>query len=66
MHKVILSRKLQIVNNDLFFRLHEDAFLRSGVRPLQGDKLVTVEVLKKCLPQLRQIIMAGLPLAAHT
>lgn len=45
------------------FRLHEDAFIRSGVRPLQGDKLVSVDVLRKCLPQLRQLIMAGLPLA---
>ncbi|RWS25861.1 uncharacterized protein B4U80_00602 [Leptotrombidium deliense] len=41
-------------------RLHEDAFVRSGVRPLQGDKLVLVDVLRKCLPQLKQIIMAGI------
>ena len=48
------------------FRLHEDAFVRSGVRPLQGDKLVAVDVLRKCLPQLRQIIMAGMPLTPHS
>ncbi|RWS15741.1 hypothetical protein B4U79_14037 [Dinothrombium tinctorium] len=40
-------------------RLHEDAFVRAGLRPLQGDKLVLVDVLRKCLPQLRQIIIAG-------
>ncbi|CAG2101493.1 unnamed protein product, partial [Medioppia subpectinata] len=47
-------------------RLHEDTFVRSGVRPLQGDKLVFVDVLRKCLPQLRQIIMAGMPLTPHS
>lgn len=37
-------------------RLHEDAFLRSGLRPHPGDKLVLVDVLRKCLPQLKQIL----------
>jgi len=41
-------------------RLHEDAFMRAGIRPLQGDKLVLVEVLRKCIAQLRHIILAGL------
>jgi len=40
-------------------RLHEDAFLRANYRPLQGDKLILVDVLKKCLPQLKLVIMAG-------
>jgi len=50
-------------------RLHEDAYVRAGTRPLQGDKLVGVDVLRKCLPQLRQIILAGLnptQLVAHS
>lgn len=44
----------------MFCRLHEDAFLRANYRPLQGDKLILVDVLKKCLPQLKQVIMAGM------
>jgi hypothetical protein len=41
-------------------RLHEDTFTRDGLRPLQGDKLVLVEVLRKCIGQLKHIIRAGL------
>ncbi|KAI1301726.1 hypothetical protein HDE_02983 [Halotydeus destructor] len=50
-------------------RLHEDTFNRAGKRPLQGDKLVLVETLRKCVGQLRHIIMASYgeanPLGSH-
>jgi hypothetical protein len=51
----ILQVKLYDANN-----FHEDTFMREGYRPLQGDKLVLVEVLRKCISQLRHIIMAGI------
>jgi hypothetical protein len=48
------------------FRLHEDAFVRSGYVPMHGDRLIQIDVLKKCLPQLKQVILAGLGVGSVT
>ena len=52
----ILEKILQVKLYDMN-SLHEDAFIRSGSRIIQGDKFISVDVLRKCLPQLRQIIL---------
>lgn len=52
----ILEKILQVKLYDMN-SLHEDAFIRSGSRVIQGDKFISVDVLRKCLPQLRQIIL---------
>jgi len=54
----ILEKILQVKLYD-YSRLHEDAFVRSNYRPLHGDKLILVDVLRKCLPQLKQLILAS-------